>query len=115
MALEIMEERDSLWRKIVDYKYRASWDCCCTDVAGGSYEVSLWKHIGNGWTKFSTFLLYKVGNGSRIHFWHDLWCGDIVLEDAYPTFYNIVVNKEAAVADYLVLHTGRLHWSIVLF
>ena len=47
--------------------------------------------------------------GSRICFWHDLWCGDMVLNDAYPTFYNIAVNKEAAVANYFELHTGRFH------
>ena len=31
-------------------------------------------------------MVFEVGDGSRVHFWKDKWCGSImVLCDAFPT------------------------------
>jgi len=30
-----------------------------------------------------------VGDGSRISFGHDLWCGDTALKVAFPTYFDI--------------------------
>ena len=36
---------------------------------------------------------------SRISFWHDLWCGDMVLKIAFPSLFGIACVKDASVAD----------------
>jgi hypothetical protein len=43
----------------------------CGNIVGGG---------GNG-LKLTRF---EVGNGSQISFWHDVWCEDHSLKDAFP-------------------------------
>ncbi len=38
--------------------------------------VSLWKTISKDWNSFRKFISFDVGHGSRVSFWHDVWCGD---------------------------------------
>jgi hypothetical protein len=42
-----------------------------------------------------------VGDGSRINFWYDLWCGDTALKVAFPTLFGIARAQNASVADIL--------------
>ncbi len=51
--------------------------------------VSLWRNIRNGWGSFSNFLSYKVGDGSHISFWHNVWCGIEPLRLSFPELYSI--------------------------
>ena len=41
----------------------------------GPYEVSLWKNIRRGWHSLSWFIMYEIGDGSKVQFWLDCWCG----------------------------------------
>jgi hypothetical protein len=59
----------------VDSKYGSLWGGWCSREVAGAFGVGLWKFIRKGWENFSKFLRYEVGDGSRIRFWHDLWCG----------------------------------------
>lgn len=47
----------------------------CMESVRGPYGVCLWKFIHQGWVKFDNFISFKMGNGTWIHFLHDLWCG----------------------------------------
>lgn len=38
-----------------------------------------------------------VIDGSRIMFWHDIWCGDQILMEPYPELFLL----EASLADHL--------------
>jgi len=58
---------------------------------------------------FSNFLSYKVGDGSHIGFWHDLWCGIEPLNHSFPELYSIAQNKEAFVSNYLDLSSSYIH------
>jgi hypothetical protein len=42
-----------------------------------------------------------VGDGSKISFWHDLWCGDTALKVAFLALFDIARFKDAVVADNL--------------
>jgi len=72
---------------------------------------SLWRNIRNGWGSFSTFLSYKVGDGSHISFWHDIWCGIKLLKHSFTELYSIARNKEASVSNYLDLSSSFIHWN----
>jgi hypothetical protein len=54
----------------VDAKY--SW--CSIDLAG-SYEVGIWKYIRRGWRLFLSHTIFDLGDGLKIKFWDDVWCG----------------------------------------
>lgn len=64
------------------------------------------------WGKFSRFINFDVSSG---RFWHDKWCGDGVLKDAFLDFYSIAQNKEASVVDYLHWNAGNFHWDVTCF
>jgi hypothetical protein len=52
---------------------RGDW---CSKEIVGPFGVGVWKHIKWGWGVFLSFMRYEVGDGSKIRFWYNLWCGD---------------------------------------
>jgi hypothetical protein len=58
----------------------------CSEEARGTYGVSLWRYIRKNWGAFSNFVSYKVGDGLRICFWHDIWCSDNALKCSFFFF-----------------------------
>ena len=86
-----------LERKAWCTKYGSSWrDWCCRKPIE-VYGVGLWKNIMSGWGKFSSHTRFEVGNGSKVRFWYDLWCGDMALEEAFPGLFGITCAKDAFV------------------
>jgi hypothetical protein len=67
----------------------------------------VWKHIRRGWGVFSRFVRYEVGDGTKIRFWHDLWCGDQPLKESFSELFSIACCKEAWVADHLQFSNGN--------
>lgn len=49
------------------------------------HGFSLCKGIWAGWDKFFTFLSFSAGNGKRINFLHNVWCGDHSLKEVCVT------------------------------
>jgi hypothetical protein len=49
----------------------------------------------------------------NINFWHDWWCGDNSLKQCFPALFSIVRNKDAMVADNLVVHNGVIQWNVL--
>jgi hypothetical protein len=66
----------------------------CLEEARGTYGVSLWRYVRKNWRAFSNFVSYKVGDGLRIRFWHNIWCGDSARKSSFPKFYSLARNKE---------------------
>ena len=40
-----------------------------------------------------------MGNGGRITFQKDTWCGDISLEEAFLVFFAIAIDKDSWIAN----------------
>jgi hypothetical protein len=70
------QERDALWRSVIEVKYESVRGGWCSLPVTGPYGVSVWKFIRRGWDNVAKFLRFEVGDESHIRFWHDLWCGD---------------------------------------
>jgi hypothetical protein len=78
----------------------------------GPYGVGLWKFIRSGWVKFSKFLKFEVGNGTRIQFWDDIWCCAEPLKAMFPDLYRIACVPEATVADHMQVRGGAVTWEV---
>jgi hypothetical protein len=58
------------------------------------------------WSLLSSHTRLILGNGSRIRFWDNVWCGEMPLKEAFPVLYDIARDKDALVADHSVLVSG---------
>ena len=89
-------DRESLWRQVVEAKYGSNWGGWCSKDNWDAYGLGVWKGIRKCWARFLTFLTYSVGNGERVKFWHDSWCGDSSLKRDFPELFSIVADKDTA-------------------
>ena len=48
---------------------------------------------------FSQDAAFSLGNGRRLCFWKDSWCGEVALCNAFLTLFNLVDYKDVRVAD----------------
>jgi len=55
---------------------------------------------------------YEVGDGSKIRFWHDLWCRDQPLKESFSELFSIPCCKEAWVADNMQFSNGGIQWNV---
>jgi hypothetical protein len=74
--------------------------------------VGLWKHICKGWHVFMRHNRFDPGDGSKIRFWEDIWCGDRALKEAFPSLFSIASYKEASIADNMEHSSGIIQWNI---
>jgi hypothetical protein len=84
---------------------RGGW---CLLEPGGVFGVGLWKNTRKGWEMFKSFTRLVVGDGTRISFWHDLWCGDMVLKEAFSGLFGLACVKDASVADNTEVFGGSI-------
>ncbi|PON67914.1 hypothetical protein PanWU01x14_099110 [Parasponia andersonii] len=93
-------EKSALWYKFIKSKYGLNpnqWDAA---VAEKVTCRSLRKAISSLYEEFFQHVSFKVGNGTRIRFWEDLWVGDNTLHRASPLLYRLYVSKNNPVSDF---------------
>ena len=103
-------EREALWRQVICAKYgeeEGGWRSC---VVRGSFGVGLWKAIRRVWDVIGDNMVYSVGNGRRVRFWKDKWCGDNPLCTSFSSLFAIPLAKEAWVED-VWSHSGGGVWA----
>ena len=62
-------------------------------------------------TFFFQNAVFSLGDGRRVNFWKDAWCGEDALCSVYPSFFNLAMHKEATVADMWDRSRGEGGWS----
>jgi hypothetical protein len=97
-------EREALWRQVIVAKYGSLQGGWSSGKVVGPNGVSLWKNIREEWTTVSSFLSFKIGDGSMVSFWTDKWCGTTSLKEAYLDLFHISRNKAALVKEHLQYH-----------
>jgi hypothetical protein len=105
-------EREALWRSVVDAKYGSSWASWSSLDPHESHGVGLWKNIRKGWSLFSSHTRFILGNGSRIKFWDDVWCGEMPLKKDFLGLYDIACDKNLFVAAHLILESSSFQWDV---
>ncbi|KAG6730538.1 hypothetical protein I3842_01G085400 [Carya illinoinensis] len=84
----------------------------CSKEARGAYGVSLWKFIRKEWESFVKHVNFVVGEGSRISFWFDDWCGDRALNRVFPAIFCMASDWHTFVSDLLVRTYRSLQWDV---
>ena len=97
--------------KAICYKFGESIGGWHTRDLRSGYETSLWKEIRKDWFVFFQNAVFVLGDGRRINFWSDVWCGREALSVRFPTLFNLATNKEAKVADIWDIREGVGCWS----
>lgn len=74
----------------------------------GTYGVSFWKFIRKWWKVFVKHIVFEVGEGTRISFWFDVWCGERALFSIFPGVFRLATNQQASVLDVM----SRLEYDL---
>ena len=92
-------EPDTCWKRLMCFKYGKEDLGWSSKKAHGPYGIGLWKDILIEFSWVRVHWKFSIGNGSRVRFWKDPWCGFAVLSVSFPSLYEIAVNKMATVAE----------------
>ena len=60
--------KDAQWRQVIEVKYGCRWGGWCSSSVSSRYGVGLWKNISRKWSSFSHYILYDIGDASRVKF-----------------------------------------------
>ena len=104
-------DKKSLWRRVIQCKFGESSGGWHTRDLRGGYGTSLWKEIRKEWPRFFQNSVLVLGDGSRINFWKDVWCGEEALCARFPVLFNLALNKDARVADIWDSGDGAGGWA----
>ncbi|WJZ97788.1 hypothetical protein VitviT2T_016367, partial [Vitis vinifera] len=92
-------ERKALWNQVITRKYgeeRGGWSSC---EAREAYGVGLWKVISKLGHLVTSSFDFVVGDGKKVRFYKDKWCGTIPLCEAFPSLFALATSKEAWVNE----------------
>ena len=69
------------------------------------------RKLGKSGLAFLRTRSFSLGDGRRINFWKDVWCGEEALCSSYPSLFNLALNKEATVVNTWDSDKGEGCWS----
>lgn len=80
-------------------------------VPRGPFGWSPWRSILSQLDRYKAGLAFKVGDGRRIRFWKDAWCGERPLMEVYPEIFSMAVDPNIVVASYMSILGGEIVWQ----
>lgn len=94
-------EKEALWREVVVCEYGKEEGDWWAKWYLRPHGVGIWKSIMGVLFYFPRKVKFMIGNNERVKFWTDVRCGYSVLIEQFPQFYNIGVDREGWVADFI--------------
>lgn len=64
--------------------------------------------------EFRQGIKFEIGSGTNMQFWKDRWCTNRPLMLESPSLFNIMINKDARVADCWVPYKEGGAWNVGL-
>lgn len=93
------EEKGKLWNKLLQHKYGRDFFTRLPSLLNdnaSSYILKSFIEFGMSSIEkgcFSHIFRWSVGQGSRILFWEDYWCGSKPLKEEFPRLYGLSCLK----------------------
>ncbi|CAL5415768.1 unnamed protein product [Camellia sinensis] len=114
------KEVNALWRRLLCSKYRieeGSW----TPLASVSHSHSrVWtdiitvaKHHQQLVEFYVEKLRLRVGNGTRIKFWHDRWLGSRCLKAEFPRIFSLSIDKGGSLLSFYDRRSSVEEWNFI--
>jgi len=109
-------EEKGLWKDVLDSKY-GSWRSL-DDRKFGQKESRWWNDLrkvcgsGEERTWFEESVTWRVGSGTIIKFWEDVWVGEKALRDSYPRLYLISNKKERTISECGKWKNDKWEWNL---
>ena len=100
--------KEALWKQVINQMYGEDDGEWRSHEVSERYGMGLWKAIRKEWNYLNGKLAYQVGNGQRVGFWMDKWCGDEPLCESFPSLFTLSSSKKAWVADGPLFSQGPL-------
>lgn len=82
-------------------------------MVSGPLGTGLWKGIMSLLDIFQNAIVMDVASGTNTRFWVDTWCSPRPRKDEFLTLFNIAINPNAMVADYLVEGSDHSGWNVL--
>lgn len=108
-------ERDSLWHSVIKSRYGMQGNGWDSQIGIRASARCPRKFISQGLPRFLSHCSFVVGNGERIHFWEDVWKGDIPLSDRFPRLYSLSRAHNSSILDMVVSPSFHLGWDFRFF
>ncbi|XP_028126429.1 uncharacterized protein LOC114323149 [Camellia sinensis] len=74
--------------------------------------ISIGTHSSIIYNNYLGNCLIKVGNGNRIKFWHDKWCGTSCLKIDFPHLFNLSTDKEGSLHQFFARKISSTDWNL---
>ena len=92
-------KEDCIWKTLICSKFgkdNLSW---WANDSRGPFGVGLWKEILKeaSWVKDNW--KFTVGNGTRVQFLTDFWCGPSTLSHSFPSLFEVATDKFITVVE----------------
>ncbi|RVW74735.1 putative ribonuclease H protein [Vitis vinifera] len=104
-------EREALWRQVIGRKFGEEQGGWYTREVREGFGVSLWKEIRKEGALLQNKVVFSVGNGRRVKFWNDNWCGNFSLSNLFPSLYAFASFKEAWLESYGIIRRDEGVWN----
>ena len=86
-------EKNSLWKTVIKLKYGTEAGGWFANAPRGSYGIGLWKEISKESEQLKNDRFFELGDGCRIKFLEDVWCGETLLRVSFPSLYALADSK----------------------
>jgi hypothetical protein len=90
---------EGTWHKLLYNKYVKNQTLSQVEVK--PTDSPFWKGLMRVKNDFFSRGYFKIGDGSSVRFWEDIWLGDKPLAQQYSSLYRIVNHKNVLVANVL--------------
>ena len=90
-----VNERETLWRNVISRKFAEEERGWYTREVREGFGVGLWKEIRKEGSLLQNKVVFFVGDGRKVKFWKDNWCGNFALCNSFPSLYAFASYKES--------------------
>ena len=100
-------EDNPMWKKVITLKYQIEEGVWFTKEPRGSFG----RDISNAARKLRQDCYFVNGDGSRVKFCFDSWCGERPLRVMFPSLYDLAGSKRAMVVEVWDITIGEGTWN----